>query len=81
MRYALAMSTLHPIPAAEVARVAELQRELDRLGWRKQVEDFMTASGTRCLLDHVTDEQWDAHYAANDDAYASVVLELEKVEG
>lgn len=79
MRSALAINNVVFIPAAEVARLAEMQREQDRLGWRRQVEDFMTASGVRCLLEHVTESEWDRHYAANEDAYAAVCAELEKV--
>lgn len=77
---AAAMEIVRFLTADAAARLAEQQAEQDVLGWRKQVAEFMTASGSRCLLEHVTDEQWMRHYAANEDAYTAVVAELEKVE-
>lgn len=79
MRSALAMTNVLYIPHVEAARLAAMQREQDRLGWRRQVEEFITASGSRFLLEHVTESDWDRHYAANEDAYAAVCAELEKV--
>lgn len=68
------------LPSAEVARLARMQAEQDRLGWRKQVEDFLTATGSRAMLEHVSEARWAEHYAANEDAYSAVVAELEKVD-
>jgi hypothetical protein len=68
------------LSSSEAARLAAMQADQDRLGWLKQVEDFMTASGARALLEHVTPSEWLQHYAANEDAYSAVVAELERVD-
>lgn len=69
------------LTAAKQSRVAETMREQDLCGWLKQVHDFMTASGARCLLEHVPTSRWVAHFAANEDAYSAVVAELEQIDG
>ncbi len=64
---------------SRLERMARAQEEQDRLGWRRQVEDFMTANGVRPVLEHLPESVWSAHYAANDDAYGAVLHELEHV--
>lgn len=49
--------------------------------WRTKLELFKAVQGVRPLLDHVTEEQWLAHYAANEDAFSAVVEELRTIEG
>jgi hypothetical protein len=76
----LQLVNTRPTCAGAERRIAEYQRYLDRMGWRRQVEDFMTSSGARCLLGTVSDADWERHYAANEDAYSAVVSELQRVD-
>lgn len=83
MRSAVAMRTPTPpilwaVPAPD--RIFETMRQQDIVGWMRQVEEFKTASGSRCLLEHVSDADWLAHFAANEDAYSAVMAEMEKVD-
>lgn len=48
--------------------------------WRRQVELFITSQGVRAELDHVSDDRWEQHFAANADALTAVVDELEQVD-
>lgn len=48
--------------------------------WREQVERFMVSQGMRAELEHVSDDQWEQHFAANADAYTAVVDELNQVD-
>lgn len=47
--------------------------------WRTKLEVFKASQGVAALLAHVTEDQWRAHYAANEDAFSAVVVELGKV--
>ncbi len=49
--------------------------------WRTKLETFKAVQGLRPMLDHVTEERWLAHYAANEDAFSAVVSELEAIDG
>jgi hypothetical protein len=51
-----------------------------RWHWRKKLETFKAVQGVRAVLDHVSEERWAQHYAANEDAFDAVVAELEKIE-
>lgn len=72
-----------PVSLATVAaraRVAEIQRTQDWLGWCKLVEEFATASGVRCLLEHVGPADWRNHYENNEDPQNAVLLELRRAD-
>lgn len=47
--------------------------------WRTKLEVFKALQGMGALLGHVTEAQWRAHYAANEDAFTAVVLEAQRV--
>ena len=49
--------------------------------WRTKLEVFKGTQGVAPLLAHVTEAQWRAHYAANEDAFSAVDLELAKIDG
>ena len=61
-------------------RVAAIQEQEDWMGWREQVAAFATASGASCLLTHVTESDWRAHFAADADPYDAVLQELYATE-
>lgn len=78
MRTNLACNVVWTGPAV-AARIARAQAEQDRLGWLRQVHEFLSASGARCLLEHVTDEEWMRHYDAGTGPYCAVISEMERV--
>lgn len=48
--------------------------------WLRTVTTFAANQGARPLLSHVAPADWIRHYAANEDAFSAVVLELDRVE-
>lgn len=47
--------------------------------WREMVELFKVTEGAQAILGHVPDADWFQHFAANEDAFTAVVVELTKV--
>ena len=48
--------------------------------WRTKLEVFKALQCMGALLGHVTEEQWRARYAANEDAFSAVVAEMVRVD-
>lgn len=51
------------------------------IAWRAQVEQWKASAGVRPVLSHVSEETWERHFAANEDAFSAVAAELEGVDG
>lgn len=68
-------------PLTVVERVATAMRDEDLRGWREDVEAFITATGSRCALVHVTDARWEWLFLEGFDPEDAVLAELGKVEG
>lgn len=49
--------------------------------WRTKLEVFKAVQGVAALLAHVTEDDWRRHYAANEDAFSAVDLELARIDG
>lgn len=64
-----------------VQRVASAMRDEDLNGWRAELEDFLTATGARPALCHVSDARWEFHFLAGKDPADAVLDELARVDG
>lgn len=62
------------------ARVADLMAAEDWCGWRRQLSQFLVASGLRCLLEHVSEDEWRADYLANLGPYEAALARSERTE-
>lgn len=58
---------------------AAMKRTADFIAWRQNVEQFSTAMGARCLLEHVEENRWLAWFGAGQDPEGAVLQELAEV--
>lgn len=69
-------------PNMQIAqRVASAMRDEDAHGWRAEVEGFITATGARPELCHVTEAQWERRFLAGEGPQEAVLAELANFEG
>lgn len=48
--------------------------------WRTKLQVYKAVQGVASLLVHVTEKDWRAHYAANEDAFSAVESELARFD-
>lgn len=56
-----------------------MQRTAAFIAWRQNVEEFSTAMGARCLLEHVEENRWLAWFSSGQDPEGAVLMELAEV--
>lgn len=63
-------------PPAAPSIPASYEQVAGFIAWREAVEDFCTAMGCRCLLEHVDENHWLFWYSQGVDAEQAVMNEL-----